>query len=231
MPWFSDGFAGSKKLEERTMAAFSSVERKGKQLMSDQLERHTNQRVPHLQAWLYWIDTDGMKIGMAMSLTSWIILLVQLWFVPVSVALLLFGHAALSIILALGEIALLNLFFVIEVPFNSRALFLVALVSIGLPLVSIGCIIWGHLSVGGVALLTTMVFRLFSHLRFRTTRRWTRRSMLIECVSILLALGALVQVTLPLLGNRVHIMTILLSLLFTTHSKAGRLAAGAGRLL
>jgi hypothetical protein len=182
--------------------------------MSDQLEQQNNQSIPRLQAWLYWIDTDGMKIGIAMSTTSWLRLLVLIWLVPVSLALLLLGHVSLSIILALAEIALLNAFYAKEVPSRSSVFFLTSLLSIGLPLVGIGFIVWEHLSVGGIALLLSMLFRIVSQIRDRKVRRWTWHSMLIESISTLLAFGALFQITLPLLGNCLQTITVLLSIFF-----------------
>ncbi|GHO42103.1 hypothetical protein KSX_02660 [Ktedonospora formicarum] len=137
-----------------------------------------------------------------------------LWLIPVSLALLLLGHLSLSIILALGEMTLLNFFYAIEISSLSPAIFLISLLSIGLPLASIGGIIWGHLSVGGSALLLSMGFRIFSHVRFRKARSWAWHDLLIESVTVLLALGALFQITLPLLGNSLQIITALLSIVF-----------------
>jgi uncharacterized membrane protein YkgB len=178
--------------------------------MHEPLQDSNNQRFSHLIVWAYWIDADGMKLGLAATGMGWIRLVLLLWLIPVGLALLLWGQMSLSLIIFLAATALSSVSHMLEERPDSPSLFLVALISIALPIIGIGCIIWGQVSAGGAALLVAMLLFFLYHIGHRTTQTWRQRSILIEVLLTLLALGALAQ--LPLFGNGLQLITALVAI-------------------
>jgi hypothetical protein len=64
--------------------------------MHEQPQESDNRGSAQLTVGAYWIDADGMKLGLAAARMGWIRLLLIFWLIPVGLGLLLWGQIPLS---------------------------------------------------------------------------------------------------------------------------------------